>query len=113
MNKNLLSLADLSTKEIEDLIAFAEKFINEDGSFKKESLFPDKTVANIFCEPSTRTKSSFEIAAKNLGCNVLDFDTDSSSLQKGESIYDTVDALSLMGVDLCVLRHSESVIHFL
>lgn len=111
MNKNLLSLADLSRKEIEDLISFAEKFINEDGSFKKESLFPDKTIANIFCEPSTRTKSSFEIAAKNLGCNVLDFDTESSSLQKGESIYETIDALSLMGVDLCVLRHSESVIH--
>ena len=66
MNKNLLSLADLSRKEIEDLISFAEKFINEDGSFRKESLFPDKTIANIFCEPSTRTKSSFEIAAKNL-----------------------------------------------
>ena len=111
MNKNLLSLAELSRKEIEDLISFAEKFINEDGSFKKESLFPDKTIANIFCEPSTRTKSSFEIAAKNLGCNVLDFDTETSSLQKGESIYDTVDALSLMGVDMCVLRHSESVIH--
>ena len=111
MNKNLLSLADLSRKEIEDLISFAEKFINEDGFFKKESLFPDKTIANIFCEPSTRTKSSFEIAAKNLGCNVLDFDTESSSLQKGESIYETIDALSLMGVDLCVLRHSESVIH--
>ena len=110
MNKSLLSLAELSRKEIEDLFNFAEKFINTDGSFKKESLFLDKTIANIFCEPSTRTKSSFEIAAKNLGCNVIDFDTDTSSLQKGESIYETVDALSLMGVDLCVLRHSESVI---
>ena len=55
MNKNLLSLAQLSRKEIEDLISFAEKFINDDGTFKKESLFPDKTIANIFCEPSTRT----------------------------------------------------------
>ena len=110
MNRNLIALSDLSKKEILDLISFAEKFINEDGTFKKESLFPDKTIANIFCEPSTRTKSSFEIAAKIIGCEVLDFDTDSSSLQKGESIFDTVDALSLMGVDLCVLRHSESVI---
>ena len=110
MNKNLLSLAELSRKEIEDLISFAEKFINEDGSFKKESLFPDKTIANIFCEPSTRTKSSFEIAAKNLGCQVIDFDTNNSSLQKGESIHETINALQLMGVDLCVLRHAESVI---
>ena len=48
MNKSLLSLAELSRKEIEDLINFAEKFINTDGSFKKESLFLDKTIANIF-----------------------------------------------------------------
>ena len=68
MNRNLIALSDLSKKEILDLISFAEKFINEDGTFKKESLFPDKTIANIFCEPSTRTKSSFEIAAKNIGC---------------------------------------------
>jgi aspartate carbamoyltransferase catalytic subunit len=110
MTKNLISISDLSKKEILDLIEFARNFKNEDGSFRKEDLFPDKTVANIFCEPSTRTKSSFEIAAKNLGCSVIDFDIGSSSVEKGESIYETVDALSLMGVDLCVLRHPESVI---
>ena len=66
MNKNLLSLNDLSKKEILELIEFAKNFKLEDGSFRKENLFPDKTVANVFCEPSTRTKSSFEIAAKNL-----------------------------------------------
>ena len=68
MAKNLLSIKDLSKEEILDLIDFARKFKNSDGTFKRESLFPDKTIANIFCEPSTRTKSSFEIAAKNLGC---------------------------------------------
>ena len=65
MNRNLLSLNDLSKKEILELIEFAKNFKLEDGSFRKENLFPDKTVANVFCEPSTRTKSSFEIAAKN------------------------------------------------
>ena len=110
MAKNLLSIKDLSKDEILDLIDFARKFKNSDGTFKRESLFPDKTIANIFCEPSTRTKSSFEIAAKNLGCTVVDFDVASSSIKKGESIYETVDALSLMGVNLCVLRHPESVI---
>ena len=70
----------------------------------------DKTIANVFCEPSTRTKSSFSIAASNLGCSVLDFDVNNSSIQKGETIYETIDALHLMGVDLCVLRHSDSVI---
>ena len=110
MNKNLLSISDVSKKEILDLIEFAKNFKQDDGSFRKENLFPDKTIANVFCEPSTRTKSSFEIAAKNLGCSVVGFDISNSSVEKGESIYETVDALSLMGVDLCVLRHPESVI---
>ena len=110
MAKNLLSIQDLSKNEILDLIKFSGNFINDEGNFRKEDLFPDKTVANVFCEPSTRTKSSFAIAAGNLGCSVLDFNIDNSSIQKGESIFETIDALNLMGVDLCVLRHPESVI---
>ena len=110
MAKNLLSINDLSKKEILELIEFANNFFNDEGSFRRESLFPDKTIANVFCEPSTRTKSSFAIAAKNLGCSVIDFNIENSSVQKGESIYETIDALNLMGVDLCVLRHPESII---
>tara|TARA_B100001093_G_C26773239_1_gene991136 strand:+ start:640 stop:1545 length:906 start_codon:yes stop_codon:yes gene_type:complete len=110
MAKNLLSINDLTKKEILDLINFSNNFIDEEGNFRKEDLFPDKTVANIFCEPSTRTKMSFAVAASNLGCDILDFNIDSSSVQKGESIYETIDALNLMGVDLCVLRHPDSVI---
>tara|TARA_B100000963_G_scaffold266162_1_gene234335 strand:+ start:2248 stop:3153 length:906 start_codon:yes stop_codon:yes gene_type:complete len=110
MTKNLLSINDLTKKEILDLIKFSDSFIDEDGNFRKEDLFPDKIVANVFCEPSTRTKSSFEIAAINLGCDVIDFDINNSSVQKGESVFETIDALNLMGVDLCVLRHPESVI---
>ena len=110
MAKDFISINDLTKKEILDLINFSNNFIDEEGNFRKEDLFPDKTVANVFCEPSTRTKMSFAVAAGNLGCNVLDFNIDSSSIQKGESIYETIDALNLMGVDLCVLRHPESVI---
>ena len=110
MANNLLSINDLSKKEILELIEFANNFFNDEGSFRRESLFPDKTIANVFCEPSTRTKSSFAIAAKNLGCSVIDFNIENSSVQKGESIYETIDALNLMGVDLCVLRHPESII---
>lgn len=110
MSKNLISINDLSKKEILDIINFAQKFKLHDGSFLKENLFPDKTIANVFCEPSTRTKSSFEIAAKNLGATVIDFDMASSSIQKGETIFETIDALNLMGVNLCILRHPESVI---
>ena len=110
MAKNLLSINDLSKDEIIDLIEFSNNFIDDEGNFRKEDLFPDKTIANVFCEPSTRTKSSFAIAANNLGCSVIDFNIDNSSIQKGESIFETIDALHLMGVDLCVLRHPESVI---
>ena len=110
MANNLLSINDLSKKEILELIEFSNNFFNDEGSFRRESLFPDKTIANVFCEPSTRTKSSFAIAAKNLGCSVIDFNIENSSVQKGESIYETIDALNLMGVDLCVLRHPESII---
>ena len=110
MANNLLSINDLSKKDILDLIEFSNNFIDGEGNFRKENLFPDKIVANVFCEPSTRTKSSFAIAANNLGCSVIDFDIENSSVQKGESIFETVDALNLMGVDLCVLRHPESVI---
>jgi len=110
MANNLISINDLSKKEILELIEFANNFFNDEGSFRRESLFPDKTIANVFCEPSTRTKSSFAIAAKNLGCSVIDFNIENSSVQKGESIYETIDALNLMGVDLCVLRHPESII---
>ena len=109
MADNLLSINDLSKKEILELIEFANNFFNDEGSFRRESLFPDKTIANVFCEPSTRTKSSFAIAAKNLGCSVIDFNIENSSVQKGESIYETIDALNLKGVDLWVLRHPESI----
>lgn len=82
MAKNLLSIQDLSKNEILDLIKFSNNFFDNEGNFRKEDLFPDKTVANVFCEPSTRTKSSFAIAARNLGCSVLDFNIDNSSIQK-------------------------------
>ena len=110
MNKNLLSINDLTKQEILDLIKFSNNFIDDDCNFRKEDLFIDKTVANVFFEPSTRTKMSFAVAAKNLGCDVIDFNVENSSVQKGESIFETIDALNLMGVDLCVLRHPESVI---
>ena len=110
MANDLLSITDLSKQDILDLIEFSNNFIDDQGNFRKENLFPDKIVANVFCEPSTRTKSSFAIAASNLGCSVINFDINNSSVQKGESIYETVDALNLMGVDLCILRHPESII---
>ena len=63
MTNNLLSITDLSKQDMLDLIEFSNNFIDDQGNFRKEDLFPDKIVANVFCEPSTRTKSSFAIAA--------------------------------------------------
>ena len=108
--KHLISLQDFSQKEILEHIELANKFIDEEGNIKSESIFPDKRILTLFCEPSTRTKISFEIAAKSLGCHVINFDASNSSLSKGETLQDTVDTLAQMDIDLCVLRHSDAVI---
>ena len=109
--KHLTSLKELSKDEILELLDLADNFIDSEGFIRRDPLFPDKKVINIFCEPSTRTKISFEIAASNLGCQVIDFDIDSSSLEKGETLKDTIDNLSKMNINLCVLRHKDSIIH--
>ena len=109
--KHLTSLKELSKDEILELLNLADNFIDSEGFIRRDPLFPDKKVINIFCEPSTRTKISFEIAASNLGCQVIDFDVDSSSLEKGETLKDTIDNLSKMNINLCVLRHKDSIIH--
>ena len=112
MPKNLINFADLSKKDIFDLIELANNFKCGDSSdYRNENLFPDKKIVSMFCEPSTRTKLSFEIAAHNLGAKLIDFDFSNSSMNKGETLEDTMNALEMMGVDLCILRHSESVIH--
>ena len=112
MSHNLLNLADFTEKDILELIDLANNFqTNDPVGYRHENLFPDKKVASIFCEPSTRTKLSFEIAAHNLGAKYLDFNLANSSIQKGETLEDTIEAMMLMGVDLCILRHSDSSIH--
>ncbi len=112
MSKNLINFSDLTKKDIYDLIELANNFKSEDSlDYRNENLFPDKKIASIFCEPSTRTKLSFEIAAHNLGAKFIDFDLSNSSMNKGETLQDTLEAMEVMGVNLCILRHTESVIH--
>ena len=114
MSQNLLNLADFTEKDILELIDLANNFqTNDPVGYRHENLFPDKKVASIFCEPSTRTKLSFEIAAHNLGAKYLVFNLANSSIQKGETLEDTLEAMMLMGIDLCILRHSDSSIHAL
>ena len=112
MSQNLLNLSHLKEQDILELIELANNFKSEDLiEYRHENLFPDKKVASIFCEPSTRTKLSFEIAACNLGAKFIDFNIENSSIQKGETLEDTIEAMMLMGIDLCILRHSDSTIH--
>ena len=109
--RHLTTLKELSKDEIIELLDLADNFIDSEGSIRRDPLFPDKKVVNIFCEPSTRTKISFEAAASNLGCQVIDFNISSSSLEKGETLKDTIDNLAKMNINLCVLRHKDSVIY--
>ena len=109
--RHLTTLKELSKDEIIVLLDLADNFIDSEGSIRRDPLFPDKKVVNIFCEPSTRTKISFEVAASNLGCQVIDFNISSSSLEKGETLKDTIDNLAKMNINLCVLRHKDSVIY--
>ena len=112
MLKNLINFSDISKKDIFDLIELANNFKTEDFlDYRNEDLFPDKKIVSMFCEPSTRTKLSFEIAAYNLGAKFIDFDLSNSSMNKGETLEDTMNAIDMMGVDLCIMRHTESVIH--
>lgn len=106
MQKHLLSIQQLSSKNILDILAMAKGF-QSDASQPFPPLLQKKWVANLFFESSTRTRCSFEIAAKQLGAEVLNLDIPHSSTQKGEAILDTVKTLEAMGCDLFVVRHSE------
>src|SRR5476649_2874387 len=107
MNKHFLSIKDLSKTEITQILDTAENYLSQSSSDSKD-LFCEKWVANVFFEPSTRTRCSFEIAAKRLGAQVLTLDIPSSSAQKGENILDTFRNLEAMGCDVFVVRHTES-----
>ncbi|TLS35264.1 aspartate carbamoyltransferase catalytic subunit [Pseudalkalibacillus caeni] len=101
--RHLLNMASLSTDEIYSILDQAESFKSGRNWKPSEELF----AANLFFEPSTRTKFSFEVAEKKLGLQVLNFEAATSSIQKGETLYDTVKTLEAMGISLVVIRHTE------
>jgi aspartate carbamoyltransferase catalytic subunit len=109
MIPHLLSIEDLSAEDITQILDTA-------GSLKEIALRPIKkvptlrgrTVCNLFFEDSTRTRISFEIAAKRLSADVINFSAKGSSVSKGESLKDTALTLQAMGVDAIVVRHSAS-----
>ena len=100
--RGLLTLKDLKTEKILELIRYAMKLKK---GFRIS--YPDKKIATLFFENSTRTQYSFQCALMNLGIKVIDFDTQLSSISKGESLYDTVRTFEALGVDGVVIRHSK------
>ncbi len=107
--KNLLSINDLSAAEaIEVLDTAAELAKLSDASVKKFPTLRGRTVVNLFFEDSTRTRISFEAAAKRLSADVINFSAKGSSLSKGESLKDTALTLQAMGADAVIIRHGSS-----
>src|SRR5439155_23667837 len=108
-HKDLLGLAHLTAEEIELILNTAVPFKKLfTRSIKKVPPLRGKTVALLFYEPSTRTRTSFQLAAARLSADVLSLSVSSSSVQKGESLMDTALNLEAMKVDYIVLRHSVS-----
>lgn len=107
--KHLLGIEDLTVEDI-NLVLSASQSFREISSrpIKKVPTLRGRTVINLFYEASTRTRSSFEIAAKRLGADIVSFSVSSSSVNKGESLIDTGKSLQSMNPDIIVVRHSHA-----
>ena len=109
MNRHLLSISDLNKAEAISILDTANELGHiSDGSIKKLPTLRGRTVVNLFFEDSTRTRISFEAAAKRLSADVINFSAKGSSLSKGESLKDTALTLQAMGADAVVIRHPSS-----
>lgn len=100
----MIKLSRVSTDSIEKILKEAQAF--SEGKISK--IEGDVFAANLFFENSTRTKTSFEVAEKKLGLQVVDFEADKSSIAKGETLLDTIKTLEAIGVEVAAIRHSET-----
>jgi len=102
----------MSKTNIEYILKYSQQFIDLNNQIiKKNDMLFGKTIINIFFENSTRTRTSFEIAAKRLSADIINISPGISSINKGETFYDTIITLNSMNPDLIVIRHSESFIN--
>ena len=109
MNRHLLSINDLSPQEALGILNTASELSKiSDGPMKKLPTLRGRTIVNLFFEDSTRTRISFESAAKRLSADVINFSAKGSSVSKGESLKDTAQTLQAMGADAVVIRHGAS-----
>lgn len=113
--KDLVGIKDLSKDEIESILNIAASFKDVlKRDIKKVPALRGKTVVNLFFEPSTRTRTSFELAEKRMSMDVLNFSVPTSALVKGESFLDTIKTIEAYEIDYMVIRHSSSgVPHFI
>jgi aspartate carbamoyltransferase catalytic subunit len=103
---HLLGLENLSRAEIEAVLDLAETYLDLDPHGPKRTDLKGRQVANLFFEPSTRTRTSFGLAARRLSADTLDFTPSGSSVSKGEAFIDTAKNIEAMGVDVVVVRHT-------
>src|SRR5271169_3150914 len=115
MRAGLLGIEGLTREEIQTILDRARDFqFRGDQSFRKLDLLRGRMVVNLFFEASTRTRTSFEIAAKRLGADAISITAQASSVSKGESLVDTLNTLAAMRPDAIIMRHSASgAPHFL
>ena len=107
--KHLLGIQDLKVSEIKHILNEAKQFIDLNRSKnKKLDILKGKTQINLFFEPSTRTQSSFELAGKRLGADVMSMNITNSAIKKGETLIDTAMTLNAMHPDIIVIRHQDS-----
>ena len=113
--KHLLTIEGLSKNIIDEIFVRADSFLDsEKNNVKKVDLLTGKTICNLFFENSTRTRTTFEIAAKKLSADVINLNVNTSSQSKGESILDTINNLIAMHADMFVIRHGQSgAAHFI
>jgi aspartate carbamoyltransferase catalytic subunit len=107
--KHLLAIEGLEPPHIADLLDLAESYalLNRSGKTQRD-LLKGRTLINLFFEDSTRTRTSFEIAGKRLGADVINMSVSTSSVNKGETLLDTASTLNAMHCDLLVVRHGQS-----
>ena len=107
--KHLLAIEGLEPPHIADLLDLAESYalLNRSGKTQRD-LLKGRTLINLFFEDSTRTRTSFEIAGKRLGADVINMSVSTSSVNKGETLLDTASTLNAMHCDLLVVRHAQS-----
>ena len=107
--RHLLSISDLGPEGIEEVMRLTDSFVEVSSrAIPKVPALRGKTVVSLFFEDSTRTRLSFETAARRLSADVMTFSASSSSVNKGESLRDTVQTIEAMGIDAAVVRHSGS-----